>query len=230
MLHVLRVFCCVALLLAILPLASADDSKTAGIDLIGPLSQPEAGGVWRCFLEDPHASLADVWSVQDGVLKCKGMPKGYIYTTKDYDDFVLKLEWRWPADKAPGKGGVLVRTTGPNKIWPKSLEAQINSPDAGDFWGLGGYALTGPADRSKSLEHPEFGKLTNVKKAVAAEKPAGQWNQYEIIARGHTVTLKINGKTVNRATRCETEPGKICLTAEGDEIHFRNIRLIPLAK
>jgi hypothetical protein len=25
-------------------------------------------------------------------------------------------------------------------------------------------------------------------------------------------------------------PGKICLTAEGDEIHFRNVRLRPIRK
>ena len=212
------VFCCCALVVAA--------EKTAAIDLLTP-SPTAAGSAWKHFSEDPDTKIGDVWQVKDGVLICKGTPKGYIYTTRDYADFVLRLEWRWPPQRKPGKGGVLLRTTGEHKIWPKCLEAQINSPDAGDFWGLGGYKLTGPDDRSKSLENPQLGRLTNVKKTENVEKPAGQWNQYEIVAKGDTVVLSINGQEVNRATGCETAPGKILLTAEGDEIHFRNIRLIP---
>ncbi len=154
-----------------------------------------------------------------------GTPKGYLATEKDYTDFVLRLEWRWPANK-PGNGGALIRKTGADKIWPKSLEAQINAGQAGDFWGLDGFGLSGPAERSKSLTHPQFGKLTNVLKTAAVEKPAGQWNRYEIVARGGVVTLSINGREVNRAAGCDAVPGKICLTAEGDEYYFRNVEIV----
>ena len=118
---------------------------------------------------------------------------------------------------------MLVRTTGEHKIWPRSLEAQINAGDAGDFWGLDGYELSGPAERMRSMDHQQFGKLTNVKKVKALEKPPGQWNSYEIIAQGDTVTLVINGEQVNKATGCDLDSGKICLTSEGSEIHFRNV-------
>lgn len=181
---------------------------------------------WKSFHEDPATKTADVWTLtEDGILVCKGIPKGYIYTEKDYGDFELTLEFRRPADKEPGKGGILIRTTGPDRIWPKSLEAQINAPDAGDFWGLVGFTFDGPAERLKTLEHPDFGKLTNLKKTQDAEKKPGEWNTYKVIADGPTVTLFINGKQVNQAKNCETTPGKIVLTSEGDEIHFRNIRL-----
>ena len=182
---------------------------------------------WKDFTEDERVRAQDVWKVEDGVIICKGSPRGYIRTEQDFTDFVLRLEWRWPKDKKPGRGGVLIRMTGEDKIWPKSLEAQINSPDAGDFWGLVGYNLSGSADRYKQLDHEKFGKLTNLKKAKAAEKPPGQWNLYEILADGPVVTLKINGQVVNRATDCDVVPGSICITSEGDEIHFRNIQLIP---
>ncbi len=180
---------------------------------------------WGFFCAQDTTKCGDVWKWVDGVLICKGAPKGYIYTRKSYSDFVLRLQWRWPPGKRPGNGGVLIRTTGPNQIWPKSLEAQINAHQAGDFWGLGGFRLSGPADRTKTLQHKQFGQLTNLKKTADVEKPVGQWNQYEIIAHGETVTLKINGQVVNRTKRCEVVPGKICLTAEGDEIHFRKIEL-----
>ena len=194
---------------------------------------PSDGGAtltWRFFQEDGKGEPQQVWQVKDGIIICKGNPRGYIRTEQEFTNFTLRLEWRWPKNKKPGCGGVLIRMTGEDKIWPKSLEAQINSPDAGDFWGLIGYNLAGPADRYKQLDHEQFGKLTNLKKTKAAEKPPGEWNLYEILADGPVVTLKINGQVVNKATGCDVVPGKICITAEGDEIHFRNIRLIPSTK
>ena len=182
------------------------------------------------FSADPQVAMEDVWRTEDGVLICTGNPLGYLYTKQDYRDFTLKLEWRWPEDKKPGKGGVLIRMTGEHKVWPRSLEAQINAGQAGDFWGLDGYGLSGSAERMKSLESPQFGKLTNVKKTSDVEKPAGQWNAYEIIAKGDTVTLIINGQQVNKAAGCDLDSGRICLTSEGSEIQFRNITLTAAAR
>jgi hypothetical protein len=209
---------------------SGADRRSRTIDLLSPPPGSGTSSAWKSFSEDPQTKFDDVWKIRDGVLICRGTPKGYIYTRQDFADFVLRLEWRWPPGKKPGSGGVLVRMTGPHKIWPKSLEAQLNTGDAGDFWGLGGYELTGPAERTKSLEHPELGKLTNVKKTKDLERPAGEWNQYEIVADGDVVTLSVNGQVVNRATGCEVVAGKILLTAEGDEIHFREVRLTPIRK
>jgi hypothetical protein len=186
------------------------------------------GGFWSFYSSESETRMKDVWRVEDDALVCNGLPLGYLYSNAEYDDFVLKLEWRWPADKEPGKGGVLIHTVGEHKIWPKSLEAQINAGDAGDFWGLDGYEVQGPADRTRSLDNEKFGRLTNVKKRQALEKSAGQWNTYEIIANSGTVTLIINGTEVNKATGCVPNRGRICLTSEGSEIHFRNVELMPL--
>ena len=134
-----------------------------------------------------------------------------------------------PPGKKPGNGGVLIRTSGKHKIWPKSLEAQLNAGSEGDFWGLDGYGLSGPTERLNVVPTSPFGKLTNVKRGKDAVKPPGEWNEYEVIAEGPTVTLKINGQVVNQATRCDVTSGPICLTAEGDEIHFRDVRLTPIA-
>jgi hypothetical protein len=201
--------------------AQGDDKP---VDL---LTAGDSGGLsgWEAFSEKEGTKVGDVWTLRDGVLACQGTPKGYLYTSKDYQDFVLTLEWRWAPDKKPGSGGVLIRMTGAHKIWPKSLEAQINAGQAGDFWGLGGLGLEGPPERMKSVDGGPMGKLTHVQRLADAEKPAGQWNHYEIVAAGGTVTLKINGQVVNQAQRCDAVAGKICLTAEGDAIEFRHIRL-----
>jgi hypothetical protein len=204
------------------PDAPAAAPRNEGVDLLAaPLEES-----WSFFSEDAKTRMADVWQVRDGVLVCKGSPKGGLWLKRDLgDDFTLRLEWRWPAAGKAGKGGVLLRAVKPWKLWPKSLEAQLNAGDAGDFWGLDGYSLDGPEARKKTLDHPEFGKLTHLAKTAALEKPAGEWNQYEIVVAGPVVTLKVNGQVVNRAEKCDVTPGRICLTAEGHEIHFRNLRL-----
>ena len=183
---------------------------------------------WDCYIAEPGVTRDDVWKLENGILVCRGTPLGYLYTKKKYTDFQLTLEWRWPPGGVPGKGGVLIRMTGEHRIWPRSLEAQLNVGEAGDFWGLGGYGLAGPAERWKSFQHDQFGDLTNLSKLENREKPAGEWNTYEIVAEGGTVTLRINGTEVNEAGGCAAVAGPICLTAEGSEIHFRNIRLISL--
>ena len=181
---------------------------------------------WKSYHPEPAAKTGEVWQLQStGVLVCKGQPLGYLVTEKDYTNFVLQLQWRWPPGGKAGNGGVLVRMTGPHRVWPKSLEAQLNAGQAGDFWGLAGYQLSGPAERLKLLEHPNFGKLTNLKKTAELEKPIGEWNDYEIAVDGGQVTLKVNGQVVNQTTDCEVVPGKILLTAEGDEYHFRKVQL-----
>ena len=219
-----------ALLAPALAPARAGEGPGTEIDLFKPPPGAGKAVAWRAFHDAPDVKTEDVWRIQDGLVICQGSPNGYLRTEQDFTNFVLKLEWRRPPGKKPGRGGVLVRMTGEDKIWPKSLEAQLNAGAAGDFWGLGGYELAGPEERTSSVKHPELGKLTNVKKTKDAEKPPGEWNQYEIIADGDVVTLRINGQEVNRATGCDVVPGKICLTAEGDEIHFRNVRLRPIKR
>ncbi len=229
--NILRLLAVATLSTGLIPcdlLAATAAAAESSIDLLaGPLASVKPYA-WKQFSEDPQTPLADTWQLLDGVLTCRGTPKGYLYLDHDFTDFVLTLEWRWPAGKKPGNGGVLLRITGPDKIWPRSLEAQLNAGQAGDFWGLNGFALEGPSERKQTLDSPQFGRLTNLRRTADLEKPAGQWNQYQIIARGPVVTLRVNGQEVNRATGCDVLAGKICLTAEGDAIQFRNVRLEPL--
>ena len=209
--------------------ALAPDAPDArGIPLL--VSQAADGEIagWCSFHEKAGTKTAEVWRLQaDGVLVCAGLPRGYLYTEKDYGDFELKVEWRYPRGATKSNGGMLVRMTGEHCIWPKCLELQLNMGQAGDFWGLRGYALSGPAERMKTMEHKLFGTCRNLKRLSDLEKPAGEWNLHEALVEGGTVTQKLNGQLVNRATGCETAAGKILITAEGQEIHFRNVRLIP---
>ena len=171
---------------------------------------------WTAYLLD-EGKMEDVWSVEDGVLICKGQPTGYIRTVDDYTNFVLKLEWRFnPVTKEAGNSGVLVRMIGEDKVWPRSVEAQLHSGNAGDFWNIDQFPMRTDPMRTRGR---------NTRKTHYAERPIGEWNEYEIIADRGSIVLKVNGEVVNEAWNAKAIPGKICLQSEGAEIHFRNVRL-----
>jgi hypothetical protein len=174
---------------------------------------------WDAFVPELSAKSLppmSVWSVKDGVLICSGNPGGYIHTTKDYSNFVLKLEWRFDPTKGGGNSGVLIRKTGPDKVWPKSIEAQLQSENAGDFWNIENVVMTTDKARTNGR---------NTKKTHGNEYPIGEWNEYEVIADHGTIILKVNGEELNRATQAAEDAGPICLQSEGKEIHFRSIRI-----
>jgi hypothetical protein len=102
-----------------------------------------AGEEFRC----PVAAREDAWRVEDGILICRGQPVGYLRTTGDFTNPVLKLEWRFdPVTKKAGNSGVLLRMIGGDQVWPRSVEAQLHSGNAGDFWNIGEFPLqTDPA-------------------------------------------------------------------------------------
>jgi len=180
---------------------------------------------WTHYLADPQAKASDTWSVDtaEKVLICKGRPLGYIRTLKDYSDFVLKLEWRFnPVTKQAGNSGVLLRIVGPDKIWPRCIEAQLMSGSAGDFWLIDEAQLTTPPERVDP-NAPRHRLHTH-----SNENPIGQWNTYEILCHGGRVRLKVNGEVLNEGTGADIRSGKIGLQSEGAEIHFRNVRLRPI--
>lgn len=181
---------------------------------------------WTAVLDKPDVKMEDVWSVEEGILKCKGKPVGYIRTVKDdYKDYVLTVDWRWPAGATGGNNGVLIHTSKPGAlgIWPRSLEVQLAKDNAGDFWVIPEDVtidIPNKAERQKERRHLN---LTD-----DSEKPAGEWNTMEITCKGGDVTVKVNGDVVNEGKNCSETQGAICLQSEGAPIEFRNIEIRPV--
>jgi hypothetical protein len=203
--------------LALAPAAQAADVELFnGRDLSG----------WTFFLDrsGPNAEgamkMEDVWSVKDGVLHCKGVPNGYIKTTASYTNYRLKLQWRWP--EKPTNSGVLLRLNGPDRIWPRNVEAQLMNGNAGDVWAFGDAPVTCAPARVDAA------RKNHCIKAQAAEKPAGEWNEYDITVNGDAIQVKVNGQLQNEASGLEVVPGAIALQSEGSPIEFRRIVLTPL--
>lgn len=162
-----------------------------------------------------------VWSVdENGILICKGNPGGYIRTDKKYTNYVLRVTWRFnPVTKKAGNSGVLLRMVGEDKVWPKSVEAQLQSGSAGDFWNIDNYQMTADPARTKGR---------NTKHTHAAEREVGQWNQYEIVVNKGDISLYVNGELLNSATNVEENAGYICLQSEGAEIQFKSVDIVEL--
>jgi putative heme-binding domain-containing protein len=180
-----------------------------GSDLSGWKTQLPAGA-------DP----SKVWSVTDGVLHCEGQPIGYLYTEAEYQDFELTLEWRFDPAAGAGNSGVLLRVQEPHKVWPRSIEAQLHSRNAGDIWNIDAVNMVIDADRTN-------GRRT-VKMLPSNEKPLGEWNHYRIRVVGGDLELEVNGEVQNTATWVEIMAGPIALQSEGAVIEFRNIVLRPV--
>jgi hypothetical protein len=181
---------------------------------------------WKIFLDPKkNADPAKIFTVKDGVIHCQGTVNGYMITDKDYENYVLKVQWRWGEGKV-GKGrnsGVFVHVVGPDKIWPKAVEAQLMADHAGDFWLVDNFKLTVDPKRQDPKVNRHYFRMKD-----GVEKSLGEWNQYEITCKGDTVKLVINGQAVNEGTGAELTKGKILLQSEGAEIHFREVLLKPL--
>lgn len=182
---------------------------------------------WGFYLVEDDKKMDDVWSVEDGLLVCKGEPMGYLATDQEFTNCKLVVEWRWAPGEKPGNSGVLLRISGEPRALPKCYEAQLQHENAGDIYGFQGLPVTGD-DEARLVNvkgHKLGGDLSGVKKARGAEKPAGEWNKYEITLDGEKLSLVINGETVNEATGLKAIPGKIGFQSEGGEIHFRTIEV-----
>lgn len=176
------------------------------------------------FTESVATNPAAAWQIEDGMLRCLGVGRGYVRTTSAYADYRLRLEWRWPA--RAGNSGVLLNIVGPDLIWPKSVEAQLAANRAGDFATFSD-ARSKEEIVSRNPTGVSTGRL-NRNAPTPVEKPPGEWNTYEIVVSGDTITLTVNGVLVNQMTNVLPSAGMIAFQSEGTPIDFRHIELTPL--
>jgi len=177
----------------------------------------------------------DTWSVQKGILVCKGKPIGVMRTDRQYENFILHIEWMHI--EPGGNSGTFAWSNAnpnPKSRLPNGVEIQmleldwvklhtrdgIEPPIAyvhGEVWGVNGVTTVPDnprGERSKSIEN--------------LCKPRGQWNTYDVVAVDGVIKLAVNGKFVNGISKSTQKKGYLCLESEGAEIHFRNIQILEL--
>lgn len=168
--------------------------------------------------------------IRDGAIVCPSDGGGFLFTEKDYSDFVLRLEF---LTESNGNNGIGIRTArGGNPAYESGMEVQILDDSHPD------YANLAPGQYCGSIYQVFPARR-------GAIKPAGQWNTQEISAIGRKVKVKINGITVVDADLNTVTDPKILAAHAGllrpsgavgflghgpSEVRFRNIRIRDLSK
>jgi len=183
----------------------------------------------------PVNTAPDTWSVEDGLLVCSGHPIGVMRSDREYENFVLHIEWMHL--EPGGNSGVFAWSDAvphpesrlPNGVeiqmleldWPKlNTRNGVVPPIAyvhGELFGVGGVKVVPDnprGERSKSIENRCKGR--------------GEWNTYDVVAVDGTIKLSVNGKFVNGISKSTKKKGYLCLESEGAKIKFRNIRIMEL--
>lgn len=177
----------------------------------------------------------DTWKKDKDLLICAGHPIGVMRSEKQYENFILEIEWKHM--EAGGNSGVFVWSdANPNEKsrLPGGVEVQmleldwvnqnirdgVKPPIAyvhGELFGVGGVETLPDnprGTRSKSVENLCKGK--------------GEWNSYTVVCVDGVIKLSVNGKFVNGLSKSTAKKGYLCLESEGAEIHFRNLKITAL--
>jgi hypothetical protein len=224
---------------AALALHPAEPPPTSAIvpDKVRPLFNGKDLSGWEADVpaRDTDKSVRDSFIVRDGKLVSLGTPEGHLLTKDAYRDYRLQVEYRFPG-KA-GNCGVLVhasRRRALYKMFPQSIEVQMNSGDAGDFWviqediAVENMEKRRPRDAGQKYGGAEGDARRILNLTDGSEKPLGQWNTMVIEARGRAVKVWVNGDMVNDGFESTADQGKIAIQAEGTEVEFRRVDLGPL--
>src|SRR5438270_8251706 len=165
---------------------------------------------WYTFLQK-HGKNHDpdrVVTIEDGLIHLyKHAPDGstvvmgYIGTEKEYGDYHLRFQYRWGTKKFKPRytlnrdAGLYYHIIGPDAVWPRALQFQVEETNVGDLIALHGFQLDSwvdPKTRGESMPTflgPESGGEPRVlggkgiayQKHLAGGHEVDGWNTAEII-------------------------------------------------
>ena len=184
---------------------------------------------------DSNARLRNPFLVRNGVLVSLGEPRGHLISDSSYRDYRLEIEYRFSA--TPGNAGVLVHASTPRALYamfPRSIEVQMESGNAGDFWCILEDIQVPDMERRRGPPADwgtTEGKARRIRNLTDdSEQPVGQWNTMVIEAVGRAIKVWVNGTLVNDGSDATADHGQIALQAEGSEVEFRKLLLTPIGK
>lgn len=139
--------------------------------------------------------------------------------------------------------------------WMHSIECNVIEGGTGDFIVVGNktdsFLLTSPVAAEKQngsyiyqpggvpatvnsgrinwyARDPEWKDVKGFRGKDDIEKPIGEWNKLECVIKENEIFIYLNGTLVNYAVYTKPDEGRIQIQAEGAEIFYRRIDLIPL--
>ena len=175
------------------------------------------------------------WKVVDGVIdydaesEAKQRDKS-LWSEREFGDFVLRVDWRIKEAQYinPEMRYVLPDGTHARDIHGKELLLALPDADSGVYlrgsgkyqiniwcWPIGSGEMYGVRTDPKSS--PALRAAATPR--MQADKPVGEWNRFEITARGNTVNVVLNGKTVIANAEIPNLPvsGRLALQHHGSK-------------
>ncbi|MEO6330047.1 MAG: DUF1080 domain-containing protein [Ginsengibacter sp.] len=184
---------------------------------------------------DTNASAKNPFIIRNGMLVSMGTPNGHLITDSVFENYRLNIKYRFAGK--PGNCGVLLHASTPRalyKMFPKSIEAQMEHNNAGDFWCIvedikvnDMEKRRGPKD-NWGITEGKGRRIVNL--TDSSEKPVGEWNNMVIECLGRSIKVWVNDALVNSGFDCTANKGHIALQAEGSEVEFRKVELTPIQK
>ena len=221
--------------LAALTLASVGGLSVAGEPLFN--GKDLSGWTTDVLKADGNPDIQPSFIVRDGKLVSLGRPTGYLISKKSYKNYKLTIEYRF--SRNAGDCGVLVHVSKLRYLYrsvPKSIEVQMLSGHAGDFWCVGeNIEVPDMEKRRPRNEGQAFGGGAKDARHIFnltddSEKKLGEWNTMVIECRGSSIKVWVNGELVNHGTNATASQGKIAIQAEGTEVEFRKLEMEPLTE
>lgn len=183
----------------------------AGLGLFGCAMPPgQPGDGWITLLDGTDLNHWNLngnanWRLQDGVAVAE-VGGGHLVSKNSYADFQLRAEF-WVNTEA--NSGIFIRCADPKKITAENCyEVNIFDTRPDPSYGTGGI--------------PNFA-VTKV-----PVKAGGQWNTYEITAKGSQLIVVLNGIETVNFRNDKLAKGNITLQYGGGVVKFRKVQIKPL--
>lgn len=182
------------------------------------------------------------WIVDGTTLKFDG--KGTdLWTKESFDDFDLVADWRWTKEHQGRQKRPVINPDGSDARNEdgSAKTVEIDERDSGIFlrgntksqvnmwmWPVGSGEVYGY--RTDSKMPPEVRAGCTPK--VAADRPVGEWNRFEISMRGDRLSVKLNGQVVLENVQLPGVPasGPIGLQSHGCPVEFANVYVRPASR
>jgi Domain of Unknown Function (DUF1080) len=170
----------------------------------------------------------ETWTVQDGMIHCTGHPTGALRTPRQYENFILELDWRHLTNG--GNSGVFIWSSpiaAPGVPFLRGIEVQVldhgfNVPGKNQW-----YTTHGDVFPIHGATMKPFGRHNGMRSFPSEERSNGspEWNHYRVVCSNAVIRLHVNGKEVSGGEECDYRKGYLGLESEGAPIDFRNIRI-----
>lgn len=204
------------------PADSGMPDKSASTETQEPSEPPfqlEDGFTLLTFADfEAFGAEAGTWEPTLEGMKCTGKPRGYLYSKQSFQNFTLRVDYRFPRPKSlqddakfKGNTGFLMYITGEHKLWPVSLEVQGKYVQMGAIKENGGAQPVTATDDDAARQK--------------ARRPVGQWNSIEIVSTNGVLAVSLNGTPISKCEPDFLSEGLIGIQSEDHPFEVRRLRI-----